>query len=164
MKLLCCVFWLCAFVTLPFEYAHFMWGGKKKIVSTGGSSRLFFSSFLPFWAPLVVLLAAWSCHHSWHRGWFLPKDCEAPLKSSPTVKSHGGTFCLVLLHLHECLALSPSAASPQLVIVRVDGPRLRLWALQPLHRDPWPSSCFLSVTQMSHCPKLLIWYFKLLIL
>lgn len=120
MKLLCCVFWLRAFVTVPFEYAHFMWGEKEKKKSFNRQQQAVLLEFFallssasrfPRCMKLPPQLAA-----------FCQKDCVAPLKSSPTAKSHGGTFCLVLLHLHSSLPPAPRSQpvccqTPQLVIV-----------------------------------------------
>lgn len=143
---------------------------KKKKFQPAGCSQVF-----ALWSSVCRFLTGWSCHHSWHKGWFCQtKYFVALLKSSAMVKSHRRTFCLVLLHLHSCLPwvplFQPVCCAAQICetlnwwLFHIDGPRLQLKALQLLHSDPWPSSCFLSVTQMSSCTKMLIWYFRLLFL
>lgn len=156
-------FWLRAFVTVPFKSAHFMW--KKK-----SSNQQAVLKYLPFGAQFVVSSLDEAATTVGTRVGFA-KQSTLLLKSSAMVKSHRRTFCLVLLHLHSCLPwvplFQPVCCAAQICetlnwwLFHIDGPRLQLKALQLLHSDPWPSSCFLSVTQMSSCTKMLIWYFIL---
>lgn len=91
----------------PFHWnMHILCGEEKKkfqLAAAGCSSRVF--------CPFELRSSFSSLHEAattvGTRAALLPKDCVAPLKSSPTAKSHGGTFCLVLLQLHSSLPRAP---------------------------------------------------------